>query len=180
MMFVSLGIGGVLAVALIVVMSVLTGGTVSTTSATPPPALVGKSVPVQTIRSLTGGTTTTPWKFGHPTALIFFASWCEPCKTELPHLATYLAHHSTHGVQVVAVDSEVGQSDSPSNALAMLRRYHFNVATMADTQGKMVNEFGLVALPDSAFVNAKGVVTWLNIGPITATAFAQRLAQAAA
>ncbi len=177
MMFVSLGIGGVLAVTLIVVMSVLTGGKV-TSANVPPPALVGKTVSAQTIPSLTGGSTVTPWKFGHPTALLFFASWCEPCKTELPHIADYLAHHSTNGVQVVAVDSEVGQSDSPTNALAMLRRYHLNVATMADAKGVMVNEFGLNALPDSAFVNAKGRVTWLNIGPISVSAFAQRLAQA--
>ena len=78
MMFISLGIGTAVAVALIVVVSILTGGTVRYTNTPPTNALVGTSVKGFTLAGLNGGRVSAPWVSGHPGVVIFFASWCGP------------------------------------------------------------------------------------------------------
>jgi thiol-disulfide isomerase/thioredoxin len=98
MMFVSIGIGTVVAVGLIVVVSILTGGNVSTAGGQPTNSLVGKSVSTFTLGGLNGGTVTAPWATGHPGVLIFFASYCGPCTAEMPVVPKYLRTHNQGAV----------------------------------------------------------------------------------
>src|ERR1700722_19005683 len=90
MMFVSIGIGTVLAVALIVIVSVLTGGSVQNDDGqTASSELVGTTVPSFTLAGLNGGKVVAPWATGQAGVLIFFASDCGPCHKEMPKVATY-------------------------------------------------------------------------------------------
>jgi len=172
MMFVSLGLGAAVAIALIVVVSVLTGGNVSSTT-TAPPALVGTTLPSLTEGGLHGTTVSAPWNHHQATAVIFFASWCEPCKTELPALAHYLATHSLGKVAVLGVDTQ----DQLSAGQAVVARDHLTFPVFFDPASTVAaGKFQLGALPDTAFVTATGKVQDLHIGPISATQFAAAVA----
>lgn len=173
MMFISLGAGTVIAVALIVVMSILTGGRVSTVA--PTPALVGHHVGAVTEPGVFATHVTTPWADHHATAVIFFGSWCEPCQQEMPKLASYLSSHSTGAVTVIGV----AESDNVVAVKKFFARLHLHIPVMLEgINTPVAAEFGVGALPDTAFVNAKGVVTGLVIGKITTAEFAQQVATA--
>jgi cytochrome c biogenesis protein CcmG/thiol:disulfide interchange protein DsbE len=149
MMFVSIGLGTVVAVALIVVVSILTGGKVTTSGGQPTNALVGKSVSAFTLGGLNGGTVTAPWATGHPGVLIFFASYCGPCKAEMPIVANYLrTHERSKGQRFVATSG-----------------VRFPVAFdphAAVTSGN----FQINAIPDTVFVSARGIITQVYVGAI--------------
>ncbi len=172
MMFVSIGIGAAVAVALIVVVSLLTGGSVKGNS--PPPALVGTHLTSLSENGLTGGTLAAPWNAHHATVVIFFASWCTPCKQELPALATYLAHHNLGKVSVLGVDVE----DSRPAAQATVKKYHLKFSVLFDPSSTVAaGRFKLLGLPDTVFVDAQGVVRAETIGAISTTKFAAGVAQ---
>ncbi|MDE2282101.1 MAG: TlpA family protein disulfide reductase [Actinomycetales bacterium] len=166
MMFVSLGIGTAVAVALIVVVSVLTGGRTSAN------ALVGTKVDTFTLPSLSGGSLTAPYATGHPTVLVFMASYCEPCREELPHLVTFLHDHSTGKVRVIGVDT----SDQRTSAIAFIRHDAVPFPVAFDPNSTVAASLHFQGIPDTVFITAQGVVSNVVIGKITPAQFASDLA----
>jgi thiol-disulfide isomerase/thioredoxin len=172
MMFLSLGIGVVLAVVLITVVSLLTGGKV--TNASSSNALDGQTVAVFHATGLDGGTVTAPWASGHPTVLLFFASWCAPCHREVPRVAAYLrAHRNLGDVRVLAVDV----ADEASSAKAFVRAAGLDVTVVTDPNRSLAQgTFSLVGLPDTVFVTNHGVVENVHQAGITNAALAAGIA----
>ncbi len=171
MMFVSIGLGAAIAVALIVVVSLLTGGAVKGSS-TPPPALVGTTLAPWSQTGLRGTTVAAPWDSGHPTVVVVFASWCTPCRQEFPALSRYLASHRLGHVALLGVDVQ----DTPTKATAFLRQNHVSLTAISDPQATVYGRFLLSGIPDTIFVTGKGVVQSMTIGAITPSAFAAGVA----
>jgi peroxiredoxin len=172
MMMVSLGIGTVLAVTLIVVVSIFTGGPVTNGATQPTNEMVGKHVDSFSLPGLNGGTITAPWKSGHAAVLIFYASWCGPCQGEMPKIAKYLRHHSEGSVEVIGMDSH----DKRGSAMAFDKKSGVAFRVAFDPSLTVADLFNLVAIPDTAFVNAKGVVTQIYMGAIPKAQLAQGIA----
>ena len=171
MALVSLGLGVVIAVSLIALVSFFTGGKVTSASTTP--ALVGRTLPSITEASLAGPSLTSPWTSHRATVVVFFASWCTVCRTELPQLSHYLATHQLGKVVVVGVDAQ----DSRSAGRATLARYHLDFPAFFDPSSTVTaGTFLASGLPDTVVVNAKGVVTAMTVGAISPSAFAKGLA----
>ena len=166
MMFVSLGIGTAVAVALIVVVSLLTGGRSSAN------ALVGTEARAFTLPALSGGSVSAPYATGRPTVLVFMASYCAPCRAELPHLVSYLRDHSTGSVRVIGVDT----SDQRQAALAFVHHDAVPFPVAFDPNSTVAASFRLAFLPDTVFVNARGKVANVVIGKITPQEFASDVA----
>ena len=159
MMFVSLGIGAAIAVALIVVVSLLTGARVTSG----PNALVGTTARAFTATSLDGRTLRAPWATGHPAVLVFFASWCGPCRAEMPKIASYLNTHAESPVIVMGIDA----LDARGAAQRFVRvdRIHFPIAF--DPSGALTNgQFQFQTVPETVFVDAHGVVQDVFFGQI--------------
>ncbi len=177
MMFVSLGIGTVIAVTLIVVVSILTGGHVrpntNSPNQQPQSALVGTSVKGFSLSGLTSGTVHTPWRHGHAAVLIFFASWCGPCKTEMPKVATFLRTHREGPINVVGVDA----NDQRSAAAAFVARSGATFPVAFDPNSQVTaGLFQFATLPETVFVSAKGVVMQVYFGAIPTKQLAQGIA----
>jgi len=137
------------------------------------PALVGKSIKSFTLPSIKGGDITMPWASGKPTVLIFFASWCTVCAHETPEVASYLNSHSTGKVDVVGIDA----NDEMSAAQTYVKKDHFNVPVAFDASGNVTSgTFGFEQLPETVFINAKGVVTSVYYGAIPVKTLASGIA----
>ena len=166
MMFVSLGIGTAVAVVLIVVVSLLTGGR------SPVNALVGTEASSFTLPSLAGGSLIAPYTKGHPTVVVFMASYCAPCRAELPHLVAYLSDHSTGSVRVIGVDT----GDQRRAGLTFVHHDAVPFPVAFDPNSTVAASFQLQGIPDTVFVNAQGKVTNVVIGKITPAQFASDVA----
>jgi thiol-disulfide isomerase/thioredoxin len=160
---ISIGIGVVLAIALIAVVSALTGGNVTSGNGLPTSKLVGQHVKAFTLDGLDGGVVKSPWSEGHASVLVFFASYCGPCKAEMPKIAKYIRTHSPSPIDVVAVDA----IDERSAAQAMIRKDDVTFPVAFDPNGVVTtNIFGFKDVPESVFVSAKGVVKRVYLGAI--------------
>lgn len=170
----SLGIGSALAVIAIVVVSILTGGHVSNNDGEPTSDLVGKSVASFSLSGLTSGTVHAPWKRHHSAVLIFFASWCGPCKDEMPKVATYLRHHDEGSIRVVGIDA----NDERGAAKTFVKRSGVEFPVAFDPNGAVTNGvFKFATLPETVFVSSKGIVRQVYFGAIPKNVLAAGIAR---
>jgi cytochrome c biogenesis protein CcmG, thiol:disulfide interchange protein DsbE len=101
---------------------------------------------------------------GHPLIINFFASWCTPCQRETPLLARY--QHSHPGVTILGVDV----NDSSSAALAFVHKTGVSYPVVADPAPMaMTLSYGVVALPQTFFLNAQHRIVKRVIRAVTST-----------
>ncbi|HEY5439149.1 MAG TPA: TlpA disulfide reductase family protein [Acidimicrobiales bacterium] len=173
MMLVSIGAGTVVAIVLIAVVSYFTGGHVTTNANGPTSELVGKTVSGFTLPGLKGGTVNAPWKSGHDGVLIFFASWCGPCQKEMPEVAAYLRRHNEGSVHVIGVDAQ----DQRGAATSFVARSGVGFPVAFDPHSNVTAAiFKFLTLPETAFVNARGVVKQVYFGAIPKSELAKGIA----
>jgi thiol-disulfide isomerase/thioredoxin len=166
MMLISLGIGLVLALILIGTVTSLTSSATTTTLL--PAPIVGKQVAGFRAPSLTGGTVTSPWTSGHPSVVIFFASFCTPCREELPRLAELAGNGVMGNVHVIGIAA----NDIASSAASFVKSAHVHFPVALDASGAITTgQFGFETIPETVFINAKGIVTNVVFGSISSHAF---------
>lgn len=162
-----------MAVLAIVVVSILTGGSVTHNGDEPTSALVGKSVATFSLSGLERGTIEAPWKRHHAAVLIFFASWCPPCQGEMPKVATYLRNHNEGAIHVIGID--VGDKRPPAKRFVKKSGVTFPIA-FDPNYVVTTGIFKFATIPETAFVNAKGVVTQIYFGAIPKDVLAHGIA----
>jgi thiol-disulfide isomerase/thioredoxin len=108
---------------------------------------------------------------GRPALLNVWASWCQPCREELPALAAYAAR--PEAVAVLAVDVR----DDPRSALALLRELGVTLPSVTDPDGALRAALAIPpALPVSYVVRANGSV--VRVDPPTPFRSADEVAAA--
>ncbi len=109
---------------------------------------------------LRGGTFRVADQRGHIVFLDFYASWCEPCKIELPLVESWWRGHR----DAVVVPVDVGES--PAVAASFARRYSLaNVAL--DSSGSAPALFGVQGFPTVVVIDANGKIRakWQGLNP---------------
>ena len=110
---------------------------------------------------------------GHPLVINFWASWCVPCRTEMPLLEK--AYRSEGGkVSFIGIDT----NDTPAAARAFLAKVHVSYPTASDTKGNLAAKYGLFGLPTTIFISANGKVLGRHIGQFYANTLSAALSQA--
>jgi thiol-disulfide isomerase/thioredoxin len=91
-----------------------------------------------------------------PVLVNMWATWCEPCKTELPILSQYAQEPDAIKVVTVGVESK------PADALELLTRLKVRLPGLLDESGKVKQKLHPVGLPASYLVKADGSVTLIE------------------
>ncbi|MFY9782965.1 MAG: TlpA disulfide reductase family protein [Acidimicrobiales bacterium] len=169
-----IAIGSVLAIALVAVVSVLTGGHVKTENGQAVSPLVGKTIKVFSARGVTSASVESPWAHGRPTVIVFFGSWCTICHSEMPKIAAYLRAHDVAPVAVLGDDNNEPLSD----ARAFVKKLNVNFPVASDPNNNIsVGVFGFsFGDPETVFLNKRGVVKEVHLGAISIKQLKQGIA----
>ena len=93
----------------------------------------------------------------------FWASWCEPCRDELPLLQRTHERIERQGGLVLGIDSR----DLTDDALATVARYDLTFPNLRDRDAVVGRGIGAVAYPETVVLDRRGRVAALRRGPVT-------------
>ena len=142
---------------------------------------VGAKAPAFTLRRLEGtGKVSLASYRGKPVVLNFWASWCEPCKTEAGVLERDWTSYQNRGVVFLGVDYH----DLASDARRFVSAHSLTFPMLEDGSGKVTGDYGISQVPETYVLDRQGRVVAHLAGPITDPSFAgefrSALAKAAA
>ncbi len=102
---------------------------------------------------------------GKKVILNFWASWCTPCKIELPHLQTVWTKYSS-GSDVMVLTVAGSESDE-SIIRAFMAQNNFNFTVLLDSDDNVFNEYGITSIPKTYFIDKNGVIHNIQQGMFT-------------
>ncbi|SEK20427.1 Peroxiredoxin [Carnobacterium iners] len=100
---------------------------------------------------------------GKKVFLNFWASWCPPCKVEMPHLKEF--SETQEDVVVLGVNVTTSETDL-ANAQLFLDEFDVDYPNVYGTQ-KMFNLYRVQSLPTSYIIDSQGVIQERIVGPVT-------------
>jgi cytochrome c biogenesis protein CcmG, thiol:disulfide interchange protein DsbE len=92
----------------------------------------------------------------------FWASWCDPCRTEAPALERFQRKHAGPGFTVLGID----QRDLTDDALEFVEEYDLSYPQLRDGEGDRADPFGMTGLPESFLVDPDGNLALIRRGPV--------------
>jgi peroxiredoxin len=122
----------------------------------------GFFAPDFTLKTLEGQTVKLSDLRGKVILVNIWASWCPPCKAEMPALEHVYQKYKDRDFVVLAVNSTV--QDTAANAQAFVSQNNLTFPILIDESGLVTQLYRVQSLPTSFFIGADGVISEVIIG----------------
>ncbi|HEY6540046.1 MAG TPA: TlpA family protein disulfide reductase [Ktedonobacteraceae bacterium] len=110
---------------------------------------------------------------GKAIVLNFWASWCAPCKEELPLLESTWKGMQAQGKDVIFLGIDYQESNSA--AASFLQQNGVTYPAVLDASGSVASKYGITSLPDTFFINRNGTVVSKALRELTSQTLASNL-----
>ncbi|MBA3533331.1 MAG: TlpA family protein disulfide reductase [Ardenticatenales bacterium] len=120
----------------------------------------GFLAPEWTLPQLEGGTTSLRALRGQPIVINFWASWCGPCRTEMPALQQVASAHAEEGLVVLLVN----QGESEETIARFRDQMGLTLPILLDKTLSTAESYNVRALPSTFFVDREGRIQEVVIG----------------
>ena len=130
----------------------------------------GQPAPDFALKDLDGGTVRLADFRGHPLLLNVWATWCVPCRQEMPAIQRAYDREHGRGFDVLAVN----MMESPSAIRDFMTTFKVTLPAAID-DGSFSRIYGVAVLPTSFFVDAQGVVDHVQVGEMNDALLQQRI-----
>ena len=107
---------------------------------------------------------------GKPVIVNYWATWCIPCRTEMPRLVAAAAKYG-NSVHFLGVDVE----DDVKSAEAFARQRGVRYPMISDVRGAIRSDQRIVGLPVTQFYRSDGALAFVNNGEIASDELARRI-----
>lgn len=107
-----------------------------------------------------GSTTLGALMDGRPTLLVVWATWCQPCRKELPEIQQFA--RANPGIRVVTVNL----GDDRESVTAFLDELNVDLATVIDTEGRLTSATKVASVPSLAMLAPTGEVLARHTGEL--------------
>lgn len=133
--------------------------------------LNGKIAPAFTLQDLNGNKVSLANYKGRPLVVDFWATWCGPCKVEIPWFEKLHDQYASQGLEIIGVSADELDKDDPAKLFTEKRdiadfaaKMHMNYPILIDG-GSLENQYGgLDALPTTFFIDRKGKIVASTVG----------------
>jgi len=107
---------------------------------------------------------------GKPVVINFWATWCPPCRSEMPDMQQ-LSDERAGDLVILAVNMQ----EAPDPVRGFVEKYGLKFAIVLDTSGQVSQAYRVASLPTSVFVDREGKVSSSYTGALNRSAMAKRV-----
>lgn len=108
---------------------------------------------------------------GQPVVLNFWASWCRPCRQEIPLLVNASQRYADDGMVVIGLNLQEGKALIE----AFADDYGIEFPLLMDRDGEVGDRYRLLGLPTTFFIDTDGVIQSVFTGPLEAKIYDQQV-----
>lgn len=137
----------------------------------PPAPALGHPAPAFALQTLEGQPVTLEALRGQPLVLNFWATWCVPCRAEMPELQRLHERLGPAGLVVMGVN----QNEAPEAIERYRQELGLDFPTLLDPRLSASREYAVNSIPTTFFIDREGVIRNLFIGPMTDAVLADNL-----
>ena len=138
----------------------LSANTTTTDGVSAPQA--GFAAPDFTLNTPTGETYTLSELRGQAVLVNLWATWCPPCRAEMPAIEKMYQEYKDQGFIVLAVD--MTYQDNPLNVVPFIQEYNLTLPILLEETGDVAALYQLRSLPSSYFIDRAGIIREVVIG----------------
>jgi thiol-disulfide isomerase/thioredoxin len=114
---------------------------------------------------------------GRPVFLNFWATWCGPCRAEMPAMEVLLRQHSGEDLAVLGVNN----GERIEAAQRFLERLDVKLTEFAyDPEAAIAQRYAVRGMPTSYFIDADGVITGVYASALSPALMEEAVAEAIA
>jgi peroxiredoxin len=114
-----------------------------------------------TLRDATGNAVTLSASRGSPVFLNFWATWCGPCREEMPSMERLYRELGGQGLRMLAVN----EKESAAQVANFIRGYGLSFPALLDTDGKVASAYRVWGLPATYLIDGTGRIIGMKSGP---------------
>lgn len=143
------------------------GGQSSTSQAAPLSPVFsrqqGQPAPDFSLTSLEGARLNLSDYAGQVVMINMWATWCPPCKAEMPAINSFYEAHREQGFTVLAVNSQ----EDAATVNAFIKSGGFSFPVLLDTRAEVMELYQVRGLPTSYIIDRNGAIRHVQTGAIT-------------
>ncbi|MBE3588769.1 MAG: redoxin domain-containing protein [Thermoanaerobacteraceae bacterium] len=125
---------------------------------------VGQVAPDFSLGTPEGKTVSLASLRGKPVMLNFWATWCPPCREEMPAVQQFFTTRGQE-IQVVAVNLTSSER-TPGEVPRFLKDGGYTFPVLLDVKGDVAKQYLIRYIPTTFFIDAQGVIRYVHTGPM--------------
>ena len=126
---------------------------------------IGKTAPDFELVTLKGESVKLSDYKGKKVILNFWATWCPPCKAEMPHMQKFYEENKENGIEILAVN--LTDIDSGKESIeSFVKEYELTFEIPLDQEGVIGRQYQAFTIPTSYLIDTNGVISNKIVGPM--------------
>lgn len=105
---------------------------------------------------------------GAPVILNFWASWCPPCRNEMPEFEEAYREYGNE-IHFLMVNMTDGSGETIDSAQSFIGEYGYSFPVYFDTSGSAAMAYGISSIPTTFFIDKNGIVKKYAVGSMNKT-----------
>ncbi|MGF2616280.1 redoxin domain-containing protein [Rossellomorea vietnamensis] len=125
----------------------------------------GELAPDFTLATIDGKSVSLSDYKGQKVILNFWATWCPPCKAEMPHMQKFYEENKDNGIEIVAVNLTNMDEGKPAIE-QFVQDYELTFPVPLDEEGDIGMQYQAFTIPTSYVIDTEGKIAKKIIGPM--------------